>query len=143
MSAERFKVEPDEQVISKGPLSYRKSKWGFVACEGVLSDKRLALGKKLNPMWSIIPRLYVLIRGRKIVFQIALENFHSIRHDKEEMGAYFIIRTTDGSEYPVTSAAIFGKKNEDWIQEITDAVKSAHPGMKIKTSDTSVEFQRT
>jgi len=142
MAAERFKIQPDEQELMKGPLSYRKSKWGFVACQGVLTTKRLALGKKLNPMWSIIPRLYVLIVGRKIVFQIPLENFHSIRHDKEEMGAYFIIRTTDGSEYPVTSGSLFGKSNDDWISAIADAVRGAVPGVAVQKNPTSVEFVR-
>jgi hypothetical protein len=58
MSSPRFKVQPDEEVLFKGPLTYHKSKWGLVNCEGVLTTKRLALGKKLNPMYSIIPRLY-------------------------------------------------------------------------------------
>ncbi len=143
MSAERFKVQPDEQVLLKGPLIYSKSKWGSVSCQGVLTTRRLALSKKLNPMWSIIPRLYVLIMGRKIVFQIPLENFHSIRHDKEEMGAFFIIRTLDGSEYPVTSYAIFGKSNEDWISAIADGVKGVSPVVSVRQNPTSVEFVRS
>lgn len=142
MATERFKVQPDEQVLMKGPLSFRKGKWSGVSCQGTLTNKRLALGKKLNPMWSIIPRLFVLIMGRKIVFQIPLENFHSIRHNKEELGLYFIIRTMDGTEYPVNSEAIFGKKNEDWISAIADAVSSAVPGLTVHKEPTSVEFVR-
>jgi hypothetical protein len=142
MTAERYKKQSDEEVLLKGDLTYRKSKWGFVSCQGILTTKRLVLGKKLNPMYSIIPRLYVLIRGKKIVFQIPLEKFHSIRTDQEELRGYFIVKSTDGTEYAISSTAIFGAKNEDWIEAIKNAVKGASPAISVRQNSNTVEFVR-
>ena len=135
MSAERFKVQPDEQVLLKGSLTYRKSTWGIVHCQGVLTTKRLVLGKKLNMAWGIVPRLYVWIRGRKIVFETPLENIQSI-----ETGNYFVLKTNDGSEYPLVSDRFLTAKNEDWVRAITDAVNRAGGNVLVKPGTDSVQF---
>jgi hypothetical protein len=106
----------------------------------VLTTKRLALGKKLNPMWSIIPRLFVLVMGRRIVFEIPLDQIRSIRNDPEEMGLYFILRTITGIEYPINSDALIGKSNDEWIRALTDAVRLANPDVLVREQASSVEF---
>ncbi len=140
-SGERFNVQPDEQVIIKGELVYIKSKWVVVSCQGILTNKRLALGKNLNPVWGFIPRLYSYFRGKKIVFQILLQNLEAITHqDKSEL---FTLKTTDGSEYSVMSTSLFGKKKNDWLQAITAAGQNAQPDRRAVVNVDSVEFRAT
>jgi len=138
---DRFKAQPDEEILLKGALIYRKSKWRFVRCQGILTSKRLVMGKRLNPMWSIIPRIYSYIRGKKIVFQIPLQSFDSIRHNRKEMGQYIILKTDDGAEYPIVPDGIFGKR-ETWLKAIPDAVSAAFPETEVKLNADSVEFLR-
>lgn len=138
--ADRFKVQTDEQVLFKGPLVYRQSKWGRVSCQGVLTTRRLVLGRKLNPMWGWGVRLYVLFAGRKIEFQIPLDHLDSVRHDEEENELYFILKTTEDLEYRIRSDSLVGKNNNDWIRAITDAVRLANPGVVVREQATSVEF---
>jgi hypothetical protein len=136
---ERFKVKPTEQILLKGSLLYRLTKWRHVRCQGILTSERLVLGKKLNPMWSVIPRLYSYIRGKKIIFQIPLTRLESMRYDKADMGQYIILRTTDGSEYPFFPDGLFSKR-ETWIKSIPEAVKLACPGTSVKEEANSTIF---
>ena len=135
---ERFKAHPGEEILLKGSLFYKTSKWRGVPCQGILTSKRFVMGKKLNQLWSVIPRLYSHIRGKKIVFQIPLENFDSITYNK---GTLITLKTTDGAEYQVIPDGLFSKK-ETWIQAITDAVQAARPEIKVKVNADSVEFSK-
>lgn len=125
----RFKLQADERVLMKSPLSRIEGELGLKnlitgKCRitdgvGFLTTHRIVLATKLVEFpWGPLIWLVRSILGRKILFEIPLAEIPAV---SKENGAIFKLQTISGEEIVLTSNSFFNK-SETWVKEISGAL---------------------
>jgi len=134
----RFKLQPGETILLKGPLlhsqgeagvkNFLTGKYKVQKCGGILTTTRFVACQRNDyfPWGLLIWVLIYFIWNRKILFAVPLQDVAAVEVDPNPKVKQFIIRTRDGGEFKLLSDAFFNKTPQ-WTQAIKDAVASASP----------------
>jgi len=147
---EKFKLQPDEQVLKKGGVIYYPPETkdmgalraGFKAKQGkaFLTSTRIAGCTKLIVFpWGVLIWLIMWMIGRKVFFEVALCDITSIK--KAEKSQQMFIYSKDGSECNIAFDTFLDSRNK-WMAAIADAISAAEPNAKVETSENAVEVTR-
>lgn len=124
----KFSLRPSERLYMEGYAAYiHNAAWVYHG-DAYLTSARIVYCKK-NPILFYLlagPLLGHLFKGKKILFEISLQNLASVLKQKHGFGSKFVLGTLDGKEYGVQ----FGTRQERWLSAIKEAAERARPGIK-------------
>ena len=147
----KFKLQPDERILKKGGIIYYPPetknmgalKAGFKAKQGkaFLTSARIVGATKVAvfPFGPLIWLIMWMI-GRKILFEIALNDITSVKKSSETQ--QFFIYSKDNCECIIAFDSILDSRGK-WLTAIADAISAGEPGAKVETSEETVEVTRT
>lgn len=150
---ERFKRQPDEQILLKGKIKLLRGEQTFknimfgkanMDCKAFLTSQRFVACQERQ--WNMLGPLFFFVAlfiPKKIALEIPLEYFASVKRGESKVNRELILQASDGSECVIQLDGLldtFVDKRSKWIETFADAVKTIEPSVEAKIDESGVEF---